>query len=409
MRFQSAVSVRVSYQAVLATLGLCAVIYLYYAGGSLAQLLAIVLFLGVLYLWTNTIESFEDFSLKKEKWGLNIAIGVILGLFMFVLYVVHKKFPLSTIAFNPSIVVAVVVVAAAEEFFFRGYLQGKLSKDFNIISKIIIVTILFGLYKVSVFSSMRTFMSVAQIVVISCIGSVILSVEMEKMQNLLAPVISHVLWDTLVYSNMESIPSWIVITPAWTETLYNYMFRFCGIFCGQWELASYFVAGKQFVTCSGCTGIFLGVFVAFFLFDKTLFAKLHTKKFYIPALLPQVCMFFGLNIAHSTRVLDSYALGSVQLQVIKYSYTTFGLLLGFSGSVLMINAIRKNGKLGDRIESFLKTYEYLLIPALLLAFLANPLSNIHMASLIFFSVLVVLGIVTTVVFLVILFVSVIKS
>jgi membrane protease YdiL (CAAX protease family)/uncharacterized membrane protein len=399
-------SMNTSYKAIIATLGLCAVIYLYYAGGSITQLAAIGLFLGVLYVWTGTIESFQDFQLKKEQWILNVVVGVLVGLAMFVAYIWYKQMDFSTITFNASIFVAVTMVAAAEEFFFRGYLQMKLSKKFGIVSRIILVTVLFGLYKVAVFSSMRTPLSLAEIVVISCLGSVILSVQMEKMQNLLAPLISHVLWDNLVYSNMADVPSWIIISPQWTETLYTYMYRFSGIFCSQWDLSSYAIAGRQFVTCSGCTGIFLGVFFAFFLYEKKLFQRLNTKKFYIPALLPQILMFFGLNILVWTGMLDSYQLTRMQLQVINYCYTFFGLLLGFSGSVLMINIISEQGDLWEkRMDRWLPSYEYVAIPALLLAFLSNPLSNPQMTALVFFSILVVIGIVTAVVFVVILIVS----
>jgi membrane protease YdiL (CAAX protease family) len=401
-------SISLSYQAIIATLGLCAVIYLYYTGDIWAQLVSIALFLGVLFVWSSTLRGFDDFHLKNQDLLLNIGIGLVLGLAMFLIFVVYRRLNLSSIAFNASIVAAVAVVAAAEEFFFRGYLQGKLSRDFGIVSRIIIVTVLFGLYKVSVFSSLRSPLSLAEIVIISCIGSVILSIEMEKTQNLLAPVISHVIWDVLVYSNMASVPSWIVTTPQWTEMLYNYLFKFSGFFCSQPRISSYFLAGRQFVTCSGCTGIFLGVFFAFFLFDKNLFEKLHTKKFYIPGLLPQILMFFGLNLAEEVGILKSGALSTPQLQIINYSYTASGLLLGFAGSVLMINVVRMDSeRWGKRVEGWLKDYEYLMVPALLMAFLSNPLSNPQMSALIFFAILVFLGILTAVAFLAVLLVSIV--
>jgi membrane protease YdiL (CAAX protease family)/uncharacterized membrane protein len=401
-------SISLSYQAIIATIGLCAVIYLYYTGNIWAQLVSIALFLGVLFVWSSTLRGFDDFNLKNEDLLLNVGIGLVLGLAMFLIFVVYRGLNLSSIAFNASIVAAVAVVAAAEEFFFRGYLQGKLSRDFGIVTRIIIVTALFGLYKVSVFSSLRSPLSLAEIVVISCIGSVILSIEMEKTQNLLAPVISHVIWDVLVYSNMASVPSWIVTTPEWTEMLYNYLFKFSGIFCDQTRISSYFLAGRQFVTCSGCTGIFLGVFFAFFLFEKSLFEKLHTKKFYIPALLPQIFMFFGLNLAQWAGILQPGALSTLHLQIINYSYTVAGLLLGFAGSVLMINVVRMDSeRWGKRVEGWLKDYEYLVVPALLLAFLSNPLTNPQMSALIFFAILVFLGILTAVAFLVVLVVSIV--
>lgn len=410
MSLKEYISENRAYTAIAATVGLCAVIYLYYAGGSAVQLAAIVLFLGVLFVWTETIESFEDFQLKKKEWKTNVAVGVVAGLAMFLIYIGYKRLDLSRIAFNPSILVAVTMIAVAEEFFFRGYLQGKLSEKFGIIIRIAIVTVLFGLYKVSVFSSMRTFFPLAEIVVISCVGSVILSVEMEKTRNLLAPLISHALWDNLVYSNMENVPSWITATPQWTETLYQYLFRFSGFFCSQWELSSYFVAGKQFVTCSGCTGIFLGAFFAFFLYEKKFFSKLHTKKFYIPALLPQIFLFFGLNIITRAGLLDPYALGALQLRIINYSYTFFGLFFGFSGGVLLINTIStQGGKASELLEDWLKDYEYLVIPALLLAFLSNPLTNPQMTAVVFFSILVVIGIITVIAFAVLLFLPLFKK
>jgi hypothetical protein len=57
------------------------------------------------------------------------------------------------------------------------------------------------------------------------------------------------------------------------------------------------------------------------------------------------------------------------------------------------------------MDRWLPSYEYVAIPALLLAFLSNPLSNPQMTALVFFSILVVIGIVTAVVFVVILIVS----
>jgi membrane protease YdiL (CAAX protease family) len=410
MNIKDRISVKTSYKAIIATLGLCAVIYLYYLGGSYIQLAAIALFFGVLFLWTETIESFADFHFKREKWPLNVVVGVIIGLAMFVIYVVYKRLDLSHIEFNVSIFAAVTMVAAAEEFFFRGYLQGKLSKDYNVVVRIAIVTVLFGLYKVAVFSTMQSFISLAEIVVISCLGSVILSIQMEKMQNLLAPVISHALWDNLVYSNMSSVPSWITTSPQWTDTLYGYIHRFAGFFCSQSDLQTYVVAGKEFVTCSGCTGIYLGVFFAFFLYEKKLFEKLHTKKFYIPALLPMIFMFFGLNILTWVGILDPYTLSAPHLQIINYCYTIFGLVLGFSGSVLLVNVIREQSEAWEkRMEDWLRDYEYIVIPALLLAFLSNPLSNPQLTALIFFSILVAVGILTVVVFVPILFISGIKG
>lgn len=397
----------VSYQAIIATIGLCTVIYLYYAGSGLYQLLAIALFLGVLYIWTGTIGSLSEFKLKKDDWLLNVAVGIVIGLVMFVIYVVYKRMNLSNIAFNASILIAVGIVAAAEEFFFRGYLQNKLAKDFGVVVRIAIVTILFGLYKTAVFSSMRTFMSLAEIVVISCIGSVILSIELEKMQNLLAPVVSHALWDSLVYSNMESVPSWIMTTPAWTEALYQYMFKFSNILCGHETYTAYYLAGRQFITCSGCTGIYLGVFFAIFMFEKKFYEKLHTKWFYIPALLPMVFMFFGLNIAEGIGILDSQALGSVQLQVLNYLYTACAFSLGVAGSLLMVNLImEEEGKFGKKLEEWLPLYEYVMVPVLLLALLSNPITNPQMTALIFFGLLVIIGIFTTVFLLVMLFASI---
>lgn len=406
MNIRELLSLKSSYMAIIATVGLCAVIYLYYIGTGPIQLVAIALFFGVLYLWTETIESFKDFNLKKEKWVINAVVGVAVGLAMFAIYIVYERLNLSGIQFNASIFAAVTMVAAAEEFFFRGYLQGKLSKEFGIVARIVIVTVLFGLYKVSVFLPMRTFLSLVEIVVISCIGSVILSVEMEKTQNLLAPVISHVLWDNLVYSNMANVPSWILTTPQWIETLYGYIFRFCGFFCSRWEFSSYFVGGRQFVTCSGCTGIYLGAFFAFFLYEKKIFSRLHTKKFYVPALLPMILMFFGLNIVTEMKILDVSALSGLQLKLTNYSYSIFGLLLGFSGVVLIVNVINAQGeKWEKRVNDWLKDYEYVVIPALLLAFLSNPLSNPQLTALIFFSILVILGIFTVLVFAALLILS----
>ncbi len=388
-------SVKTSYAAILATVGLCAVIYLYYVGGGKIQLVAIALFLAVLYVWTETIESFDDFQLKKIDWTTNVIVGTVVGLVMFVIYLGYKRLDLSQIRFNASILTAVTIVGAAEEFFFRGYLQGKLSRDFGVVPRIAIVTVLFGLYKFSVFSSMRTPLTLTEIIIISCLGSVILSVEMEKTHNLLAPVISHVLWDNLVYSNMGVVPSWITMAPQWTESLYRYIFTFTGFFCSQESLISYAAAGKQFVTCSGCTGIFLGAFFAFFLFDRKLFDRFHTRKFYVSLLLPETIMFVGLNVLG----LNPASLGALQLKLFTYAYTIFGLIFGFAGAALMINVIRLQGeRWKSLVENWLKDYEYVVVPALLLAFLSNPLTNPQLTALIFFSILVVISILTVIVF-----------
>jgi membrane protease YdiL (CAAX protease family) len=399
-----------SYRAILSTLGLCAVIYLYYRGETLFQVIALVLFIAVLYVWTETIEGFADFQLTKERWPLNIVIGVLIGLAMFGLYIAYRNFDFSSIEFNVSIFAAVSLVAAAEEFFFRGYLQGKLSPAFKIIPRVAIVTVLFGLYKVSVFSSMRGLFSLAEIVAISCLGSVILSIELEKTHNLLAPVISHALWDNLVYSNMGTVPAWISTTPEWTESLYAVLYKFAGLFCSQWDPSCYYIAGRQFITCSGCTGIFMGVFFAFFMYQDTVYQKLHTIKFYVPGLLPQVIMFFGLNILTWAGFLDVGSLSEFQLQLTNYAYTIFGLLFGFTGSVVLINVIKAQGERWDTLMSqWLKDYEYLIIPALLLAFLTNPLSNPQITALIFFSILVVYGIITAVVFAALLLITPLKK
>ena len=403
-------SMPIQYRAIISTLGLCAVIYLYYAGETVYQFIALALFIVVLYVWTDTIEGFSDFQLTTHKWLLNVIIGVLIGLAMFVIYIGYRKFDLSTIEFNASIFAAVSLVAAAEEFFFRGYLQGKLSPAFSIVPRIAIVTVLFGLYKVSVFSSMRGLFSLAEIVAISCLGSIILSIELEKTHNLLAPVISHVLWDNLVYSNMGSVPAWISAAPEWTESLYIVLYKFAGFFCSQWDPSCYYIAGRQFITCSGCTGIFLGVFFAFFMYQERIYDKLHTLKFYVPGLLPQVLMFFGLNVLTWAGVLDTYALSEIQLQLTNYAYTVFGLLFGFTGSVVLINVIKAQGTYWKTlINSWLKDYEYVIIPALLLAFLSNPVSNPQITALIFFSLLVVFGIITAVIFAALLFVTAIKK
>ncbi|MBU7031827.1 MAG: CPBP family intramembrane metalloprotease [Theionarchaea archaeon] len=403
-------SLPMQYRAILSTIGLCAVIYLYYRGETIFQALALILFIVVLYEWTETIGGFSDFQLKKEKWPLNVVVGVLIGLAMFGLYIAYRNFDFASIEFNVSIFAAVSLVAAAEEFFFRGYLQGKLSPAFKVIPRIAIVTVLFGLYKVSVFSSMRGLFSLAEIVVISCLGSIILSIELEKTHNLLAPVISHALWDNLVYSNMGTVPAWISATPEWTESLYAVLYKCAGLFCSHWEPSCYYIAGKQFITCSGCTGIFLGVFFAFFMYQDAFYRKLHTVKFYVPGLLPQVLMFFGLNILTWTGILDVGSLSDFQLQMTNYAYTIFGLLFGFTGSVVLINVIKAQGERWDAlINQWLKDYEYLIIPALLLAFLTNPLSNPQVTALIFFSLLVVYGIVTAVVFAVLLLVTPLKK
>jgi hypothetical protein len=154
----------------------------------------------------------------------------------------------------------------------------------------------------------------------------------------------------------------------------------------------------------------MGVFFAFFMYKDTVYQKLHTIKFYVPGLLPQVIMFFGLNILTWAGFLDVGSLSEFQLQLTNYAYTIFGLLFGFTGSVVLINVIKAQGERWDTLmNQWLKDYEYLIIPALLLAFLTNPLSNPQITALIFFSILVVYGIITAVVFAALLLITPLKK
>jgi membrane protease YdiL (CAAX protease family) len=161
------------------------------------------------------IRTFKDlFSLfnwyqftKKNIFYLpvSIAIGSVFG----ILYRNYLNVDILPVKLTGFAVIA-AAVGSSEEILFRGYLQSQIRK-FNVILSVLVATFAHTAYKLLLFLPYRSApdIEISFISQWTLLGGLVFALLKEFSQNSIYPVLSHALFDLLVYGDNIAAPWWV--------------------------------------------------------------------------------------------------------------------------------------------------------------------------------------------------------
>jgi len=208
-------------QPLIVTGGLFAFTALYYTRNLILQFISFLLLILVAFLWNHSIKSLGGFSwstfkLVKTKLWINIIIAIALaafGWFYYGFYINLTRGHWIPFGFGGSYtaILAIITVSAAEEVFFRGYLQNHLGDQYSRAVRIIIAVAALALFKnvVHLWEGMSTGLHL-ELFFLGVLHNILPSLWLEWSDNLVGPLVMHVVWDLFVYAPMSEIPYWVI-------------------------------------------------------------------------------------------------------------------------------------------------------------------------------------------------------
>lgn len=111
---------------------------------------------------------------------------------------------------SSSLLLTIVCIATAEELFFRSYTHARLLAWSSPLGRIIAVSAILGVYKSLVhFWEWRPILYHIELFLLTFTLSVLLSIWREISGSIAGPLVTHIVWDLLVYGTLGSIPDWI--------------------------------------------------------------------------------------------------------------------------------------------------------------------------------------------------------
>ena len=115
-----------------------------------------------------------------------------------------------------SVISTAIIGPIIEEFVFRGIIYNKLKESFTIISSIVLVSLLFGIFHLNLIQGIYAFML-----------SIVVSICYEKSHNLYVPILIH------CFANITTsllLPFILVLKFIYID-IFFIMFLIIGIFC----------------------------------------------------------------------------------------------------------------------------------------------------------------------------------
>jgi membrane protease YdiL (CAAX protease family) len=194
-------------------------IFFYYSG---LEIPGVILLTLTSLFWANVVQRkksgmrWKEFRFEKKNLSRDAILGTAAGagfLVLFNIYRILVGFPTITPGFggNFYLLGAIFGVAFGEEFFFRAYLQNRLRKLMGEWPRVFLVGLMLTGYKYAIFfNSINSFYSIMDPLVFSFIGSIVMSILLEKTGRMTAPFFGHLSWDILAYSYLLEIPYWVI-------------------------------------------------------------------------------------------------------------------------------------------------------------------------------------------------------
>jgi len=111
---------------------------------------------------------------------------------------------------SSSLIVTIFCIATAEEIFFRSYAHARLSKWLSPPTRVLAVSVALAGYKNLVhFWELQPILYHIELFAVTFMLSIPLSIWREASRSVAGPVVTHVVWDLLVYGALNEIPGWV--------------------------------------------------------------------------------------------------------------------------------------------------------------------------------------------------------
>ncbi len=196
-------------------------IFIYFSPLLRAKVLSSPFFLFSVMYWFYAIFFYQpmslvEFGLHLENIFRNLFLGITLAVGLYILwlgylYLTQRSICLPHYGGSLLVVISLILIPLFEEFLFRGYAQNRLKGIFPPLARIILISIMLAGYKWAIhFFRMQSFLKFCDIVGISFVGSLICSYTLERTKSLITPIIIHIIWDSLVYISLSTLPWWMI-------------------------------------------------------------------------------------------------------------------------------------------------------------------------------------------------------
>jgi membrane protease YdiL (CAAX protease family) len=161
------------------------------------------------------IHAFKDFYVLFDWYKLSgksmfyLPASIIAGLFFGIIYRDYLHIDILPSGFTGFAIVA-MAIGSSEEILFRGYLQSQIRK-FNVVLSVITATCAHTAYKLLLFIPYRSQpdIEITFILQWTMLGGLVFALLKEFSKNSVYPVISHALFDLLVYGDGLVTPWWV--------------------------------------------------------------------------------------------------------------------------------------------------------------------------------------------------------
>jgi membrane protease YdiL (CAAX protease family) len=144
---------------------------------------------------------------KKSTWYLPVCI--IIGLVFGIIYRDYLQVGILPVGFTGFAVIA-MAIGSSEELLFRGYLQSRIRNHHAVLS-VLAATCAHTAYKLLLFLPYRSEPDISVIFILqwTFLGGLVFALLKEFSQNSVYPVISHAIFDLLVYGDNMVNPWWV--------------------------------------------------------------------------------------------------------------------------------------------------------------------------------------------------------
>jgi membrane protease YdiL (CAAX protease family) len=180
-----------------------------------------VILIGTGLFWGYSIQRVHpmgarDFRLIRDKWGWHVLVALFLsglGLIYTQLYEFFMRGHWLVIGYGGSIplLISIFTVVMAEELFFNGYLLTRLRLfSSSIWLRAFIVVVMLAWYKVAIHMWEGLPLTYyIELFIGEAFQSYVMSWWADRTGSLVAPFLTHLIWDLLVYGSRTSIPYWV--------------------------------------------------------------------------------------------------------------------------------------------------------------------------------------------------------
>ena len=193
-------------------------IYIYYwnnlFGKIYVVLLILILFLMILYdYFHSSDEFFEKYPFNINKLSLIVSIGLAI-VFTFLLHILPKiccsigfalsipyiKLKLLFLNYKlPIYLLIFFLISFFDEYLFRGVIYTNLREEYGPTLALIVESILYGLYLLSTAMLYFSYVSLLALFVGGFVFAIVLSIEREKLETLLGPILTHFIFLVLFF------------------------------------------------------------------------------------------------------------------------------------------------------------------------------------------------------------------